>query len=324
MDVLKLESDTWESQTAEHQPNVKVEHEFSETVGLRIENHIVKVERNTFGTEDTTDFLQGLKVEPDNEKAKDSTSRLLQDVKVEPDDEELLDSICGGSVEVKKSFRMTFRQGCIPREVLQLPAQKEPLHFDDNEHKCNNRSSPFHDRSALETLNVEYRPQMQKAFSHLNDFAKNTRLQTKRTPQKCTICNKSFCQSSYLKRHMRVHTGEKPYECTTCGKACSQFGNLVKHLKIHTGEKPYKCTICGKAFSTSGSMRSHVVPGWSRQNQILCSTDEGQLSHNIGYMPVINEAPGDLSTVYTALTNASNVVDLLDYQATKTEHETHI
>ena len=37
-------------------------------------------------------------------------------------------------------------------------------------------------------------------------------------------------------------------------------------------------------------------------------------------MPVINESPGDLSTVYTALTNASNVVDLLDYQSTNAEH----
>lgn len=61
------------------------------------------------------------------------------------------------------------------------------------------------------------------------------------------------------------------------------------------------------------------MPGWSRHNQILCSTDEGQLPHNIGYMPVINEAPGNLARVYTALTNASNVVDLLDYQFTDAE-----
>ena len=54
-----------------------------------------------------------------------------------------------------------------------------------------------------------------------------------------------------------------------------------------------------------------VVPGWSHHNQILCRSDDGELSHNVGYMPVINESPGDLSTVYAYLTNASNVVDHL-------------
>ena len=60
--------------------------------------------------------------------------------------------------------------------------------------------------------------------------------------------------------------------------------------------------------------------GWSHHTQILCRSDDGELSHNVGYMPVINESPEGLSTVYTALTNASNVVDLLDYQSTNAEH----
>ena len=39
------------------------------------------------------------------------------------------------------------------------------------------------------------------------------------------------------------------------------------------------------------------------------------LAHSIGYMPVINESPGYLATVYTILKNATDTVDILEYEA---------
>ena len=39
------------------------------------------------------------------------------------------------------------------------------------------------------------------------------------------------------------------------------------------------------------------------------------LVHSIGYMPEINESPGDLATVYTILKNETYTVDILEYEA---------
>ena len=61
-------------------------------------------------------------------------------------------------------------------------------------------------------------------------------------------------------------------------------------------------------------MYLYVIPGWSRHNQILCSDDEALLAHSIGYMPVINESPGNIATVYTIMKNATHTVDILEYE----------
>uniref|UniRef100_A0A8C5MHY2 Zinc finger protein 865 n=1 Tax=Leptobrachium leishanense TaxID=445787 RepID=A0A8C5MHY2_9ANUR len=49
----------------------------------------------------------------------------------------------------------------------------------------------------------------------------------------CTICKKSFKQSSHLMQHMLAHTGERPYECNTCGRKYNHISSLIRHSNCH-------------------------------------------------------------------------------------------
>ncbi|XP_022121191.2 gastrula zinc finger protein XlCGF42.1-like [Pieris rapae] len=81
---------------------------------------------------------------------------------------------------------------------------------------------------------------------------------TKVKPFKCSICEKSYTQSSGLQQHMRLHTGVRPYKCNFCNKGFTQKGGLDQHLRTHTKVKPYNCILCNKSFSQSVHVRQHM------------------------------------------------------------------
>lgn len=52
-------------------------------------------------------------------------------------------------------------------------------------------------------------------------------------PYRCSMCSRTFSDSSTLTKHCRIHSGEKPYQCDYCPLNFSQSGNLSRHLKLH-------------------------------------------------------------------------------------------
>ncbi|XP_028631735.1 zinc finger protein 354A [Grammomys surdaster] len=75
---------------------------------------------------------------------------------------------------------------------------------------------------------------------------------------KCSMCEKTFINTSSLRKHEKNHSGEKLFKCKECSKAFSQSSALIQHQITHTGEKPYVCKECGKAFTLSTSLYKHL------------------------------------------------------------------
>ncbi|KAL1779765.1 zinc finger protein 354A isoform X2, partial [Sigmodon hispidus] len=89
----------------------------------------------------------------------------------------------------------------------------------------------------------------EKTFINTSSLRKHEKNHSGEKLFKCKECSKAFSQSSALIQHQITHTGEKPYVCKECGKAFTLSTSLYKHLRTHTVEKSYRCKECGKSFS---------------------------------------------------------------------------
>lgn len=98
-------------------------------------------------------------------------------------------------------------------------------------------------------------------------------------PYRCSMCSRTFSDSSTLTKHCRIHSGEKPYQCDHCPLNFSQSGNLSRHLKLHLmnssnintrngNNNSNGISACGASSTTSSSSSS---TGSSNQASILSS-----------------------------------------------------
>ncbi|XP_053307438.1 zinc finger protein 865 [Spea bombifrons] len=81
---------------------------------------------------------------------------------------------------------------------------------------------------------AQQQPSEDEIKDNKNYFCRLKYLLDSRFP--CTICQKSFKQSSHLVQHMLVHTGERPYECNTCGRTYNHISSLIRHKRCHKEE----------------------------------------------------------------------------------------
>ncbi|XP_053147364.1 zinc finger protein 271-like isoform X2 [Hemicordylus capensis] len=81
-----------------------------------------------------------------------------------------------------------------------------------------------------------------------SDLLSHARTRAEEKPFECSVCGKTFRNSSHLITHQSVHTGVQPNQCSDCGRNFVRRPNLLAPSD-HAGQKPYKCSECESSLS---------------------------------------------------------------------------
>ena len=77
-------------------------------------------------------------------------------------------------------------------------------------------------------------------------------------PLKCTQCNFSCNDPSYLKRHIEEHTGQELHHCNQCEFEATHFSSLNRHKKTRLEERKHRCTVCEYSSIMTRNSTVHI------------------------------------------------------------------
>ncbi|XP_077106821.1 zinc finger protein 865 [Ranitomeya variabilis] len=86
----------------------------------------------------------------------------------------------------------------------------------------------------------------------------------------CTVCQKSFKQSSQLMQHMLVHTEERPYECNVCGHSYNHISSLIRHRHCHIEGTEAEGTSSVLATDIETAVATAAVAATMTESQPSC------------------------------------------------------
>ena len=97
------------------------------------------------------------------------------------------------------------------------------------------------------------------------------RIHTRKKPYNCSLCNKSFNQSSILVRHKRcIHSNRRPYHCPFCGKLFKVTGNLMSHIRVHAATQEFSCIHCLETFRWRIQLKRHLLKSHDEGTWLTC------------------------------------------------------
>uniref|UniRef100_UPI00358EF596 zinc finger protein 391-like isoform X2 n=1 Tax=Myxine glutinosa TaxID=7769 RepID=UPI00358EF596 len=150
-------------------------------------------------------------------------------------------------------------------EHLAIPSTKDDAETNDQERESIQTTDGSNNKRSL-NIPSEIRDGVRsykcticgKSFSQSSSCLGHMKIHSSQRSYRCSTWGKGFNQSSHYRTHLRVHNGEGPYRCTTCGKGFIQSSRYHAHLRVHNGERPYRCSTCGKDFIQSSHYRTHL------------------------------------------------------------------
>jgi len=107
------------------------------------------------------------------------------------------------------------------------------------------------------------------------------RVHTRDKPYKCSLCDRSFSDSSNLQSHKRhVCSNRKTYHYPYCGKLFKTNTKLQLHTRIHTGAKPYSCRHCPERFTWRDQLKTHLLKSNNEGTWLTCNICQKKFTYS--------------------------------------------